>query len=100
MDSGIKVSVIQDPTKEHYAVTVSFTNLRQIIERNGKEMVEQVIQKVVDNAAKKYLEDNLAEVMSQMDGRAIANLALARAGKDLAQNFLSGGNRENGQKNN
>lgn len=69
---------VSDPMNDKFTVAAIFDN-------HPNMMGEAILIEVVQQIAKRYVEENYAQLVSKLDQQAIANLAVADSGKKIAE---------------
>lgn len=69
---------VSDPMNDKFTVTAIFDDHPNLM---GSALLNEIVQQI----AKKYVEENYAQLVSKLDQQAIANLAVADSGKKIAE---------------
>jgi len=67
-----------DPMDNKFSVTATFEDYPILM---GSALLTEIVQQL----ARKFVEENYAQLVSKLDQQAIANLAVADAGKKIAE---------------
>ena len=82
MESAIKITSHISPMEPNTMTFVAKVNLMDIM---NESMAHALVVKVASAIADKFIEEHYAEIVSRLDQNAIANLAVADAGKKIAE---------------
>lgn len=74
---------------QHQSAADGSTILGMTISAMEDITAEALFKRVVEIAAEKYVSENYAEIVKHLDQRAIATVALARAGQQVAESALT-----------
>lgn len=80
---SITVKSYLDPMGEKYCCAASFDSII------SSQLPEIIFAEVVRLIAQKYVEDHYEEIAAKLDQNAVASLAIAEAGKKIAEEIRS-----------
>jgi predicted transcriptional regulator len=82
MTEEVKTEIYRSATDDSMTISAKFGPLTNIINAHSMQVL---VQRIACAIADRYVAEHYAEIMAKLDQNAIANLAIAEAGKKIAE---------------